>query len=196
MSNVKYEELTVKDFSIKNTSVTSIKGKDYRVENYCDLDSLDGTAFSAVCRFPKKSTGRFTLGSPFWFGAFMASTADGRIQVAHCDTDKTVRSLVYLDAKTAGVKSFTDSDFTVRLTFDILDNGNGKSDLNLGIYINGKLYNGQYYCVRNIDAATLTRNLQVYATATPFTLKSSKSNTDLSVYGFSNTGWKQQLGIG
>ena len=196
VSNASYEELTVKDFSVKNTSVTSIKGKDFRVENYCDLESLDGTAFSAVCRFPKKSMGRFTLGSPFWFGAFMASTADGRIQVAHCDTDKTVRNLVYLDAKTAGVKSFTDSDFTVKLTFDILDNGNGKADLNLGIYINGKLYNGQFYCVRNIDAGTLTRNLQIYATATPFTIKSAKSTTDLSVYGFSNTGWKRQLGIG
>ena len=196
LSNVKYEELTLKDFSIKNTAITEIAKKDYRIENYCDLDSLDGTAFSAVCRFPKNGMGRFTLGSPFWFGAFMASTSDGRIQVAHCDTDKTVRNFVYLDAKTAGLNSFTDSDINIRLTFDILDNGNGKADLKLGIYINGKLYNGQYYCVRNIDAATLTRNLQIYATGTPFTIKSSKSTTDLSVYGFSNTGWKKQLGVG
>ena len=196
MSDNEYEELTIKDFSVKNTVVTEIQKKDYRTENYCDLETLDGTAFSATCCFPKNGLGRFTLGSPFWFGAFMSSTADGRIQVAHCDTDKTVRNFVYLDAKTAGLTSFTDSDFTVRLTFDILDNGNGKSDLNLGIYINGKLYNGQHYCVRNIDAATLTRNLQIYATATPFTIKSSKSSTDLSVYGFTNNGWKKQLGIG
>ena len=195
LSNVKYEDLTLNDFSIKNTSVTAITGKDYRTENFCDLESIDGSSFTAVCRFPKNGMGRFTLGAPFWYGVFMASTADGRLQVAHCDSDTTVRKLAVLDAKTAGLKSFTDSDFTVRLTFDVLSVGNGKADLNVGIYINGKLYNGQHYCVRNIDENTLTRNLQVYVTHTPFTLKSSKSNTDLSVYGFSNTGWKQQLGI-
>ena len=197
ITNVDYEELTIDDFSVRNTAVTELaEGKNYRAENYCDLESLDNTAFSAVCRFPKDGVGRFTLGSPFWFGVLFTSTTDGRIQVAVCNSDTTVKTFVCLDAATAGVGSFTDKEFTVRLTFDILTVSEGKGDLIVGIYLNGQLYNGQHYYLRNISPEVLTRNLQMYATDAPFSIKAVKQSIDLSVYGFTNDGWRKQLGLG
>ncbi|MBR4762259.1 MAG: hypothetical protein IK086_06450, partial [Clostridia bacterium] len=106
VSNVKYEELSIEDFSVKNQNITKIEKKDWRTENYCDLETLDGTSFSAMCRFPKDGSARLSFGSPFWFGAFLSSASDGRIQVAFCDTDKTVKNVAYLEAETAGLSSF------------------------------------------------------------------------------------------
>ena len=190
-----YEELTAQDFSIRNTDLKEITGKDYRTENYCDLESLDGTAFTAVCRFPESGSGRFTLGSPFWYGVLFSSINKDKIQVAHCDSDKTIRTFVNLTPQKAGLTSFSEKEFTVRLTFDVTKKKNGKADIILGIFINGKLYNGRYYCVQDIDGATLTRNLQIYTTGLPFSIRSAKTAIDLSVYGFSNSNWKKQLGL-
>ena len=190
-----YEELSIYDFSIRNTDIKKITGKDYRTENYCDLESLDGTAFSAICRFPESGTGRFTLGAPFWYGVLFSCVGKDKIQVAHCDSDTTIRNFVSLDPLKAGLTSFSEKEFTVRLTFDVTKKSNGKSNIILGVFINGKLYNGRYYCVQDVDGKTLTRNLQLYTTAMPFSIRSAKNAIDLSVYGFSNSNWKNQLGL-
>lgn len=61
-------------------------------------------------------------------------------------------SLVTIDPQNAGVgKTFVNNEFLLQLSTEFVDHDNGGSDndIKLGIFINGKLYNNQYYYVDN-----------------------------------------------
>ena len=193
--NSTYEELTVHDFSIYDTKVESFAegAKEFRVENFCDLSSLNGTAFSAICNFPEGKVARFSLGGSFWRGVSFASTKDGRIEVFYVNTAGDTRVITRLSAETAGVDSLVGKDITLRVTFDITDQGNGKSNMRMGIYVNGTLYDGTHYTVSNIDSETMTRTMKVYLTEVPFEIKSVPTDVDLSIYGFDNKTWKEKI---
>lgn len=193
-STGKYEELTLHDFSILDRYARTIEeGKDFRAENYCDWETLDGTAVSVVCNFPENGSGRFSVGGSFWRGVYVGSRTDGRVEVCYVNAAGEMKRLAFLDAETAGVKTLTGRDVTFRLTFDIEETSDTLCDLKLGVYVNGKLYNDKHYTVRNAEIETLTRTFKVYATNAPFTVKSVVTQPDLSVYGFDNKTWKSKI---
>ena len=65
--------------------------------------------------------------------------------------------------------------------------------MRVGIYVNGKLYEGKHYIVRNIDTETMTRKMKLYVTEVPFEIKSVPITIDLSIYGFDNKTWKDKI---
>ena len=193
-ANSKYKELTLRDFSILSANVDSIEeGKDFRVENYHDWETLDGTAVSVVCNFPENGSARFSVGGSFWRGVYVGSREDGRVEVCYVNKAGDLKRLTYLDAETAGVTTLIGKDVTIRLTFDVVKTSATTSDFRLGIYVNGTLYDGKHYTVRNADTETLTRTFKIYAANAPFKLQSINTQPDLSIYGFDNKTWKSKI---
>ena len=196
MRDFAYEELTLHDFSILDTSVTSVEeGKDYRVENYCDLSSLDGSAFHALVKFPEEGTARFSLGGGFWRGILLDVASNGRIEVGHLDSDASYTRMVYVTPDALGTDTLLGKELEVTLTFDVLETTGGRADLRVGIYVNGTLYQGKYFTVCDIDPKTMTRTMKLWVKNTPFEIKSVPSEPDLSLYGFDNATWKRTLGL-
>ena len=193
VANSVYRELTMKDFSILDTKVESITGNDFRVENFYDRASLNGTAVSVICNFPSGGQGRFSLGGSFWRGVYFGSTKDGKIEVGYVNTAGDAQVITRMNAETAGVDAIVGKEVNLRVTFDITDKGHGKSDMRMGIYVNGKLYDGTYYTLRNVDTATMTRTMKLYVTSVPLEIKSAPITIDLAEFGFDNKTWKEKI---
>lgn len=193
VANSVYRELTMKDFSILDTKVESITGNDFRVENFYDRASLNGTAVSVICNFPSGGQGRFSLGGSFWRGVYFGSTKDGKIEVGYVNTAGDAQVITRMNAETAGVDAIVGKEVNLRVTFDITDKGHGKSDMRMGIYVNGKLYDGTYYTLRNVDTATMTRTMKLYVTSVPLEIKSAPMTIDLAEFGFDNKTWKEKI---
>ena len=188
-----YEELTLRDFSIIDSKATKIEGSDFRLSNYRDYDSLDGRAVSVVCSFPEDGAARFSIGGTFWRGVYLGTGNDGRMELCYVNAEGGLLRMDYIDAAKAGVSSLTGRSVTYRLTFDIKEGSGGKSELCVGLYINGKLYGGKHYTVHGADTETLTGTFKVYVVKAPFAISSVSRTPDLSIYGFSNESWKKRI---
>ncbi len=190
----KYEELTACDFSVLDSKTDEIEeGKEYRLSNYRDYDSLDGRAVSVVCSFPTDGAARFSIGGSFWRGVYLGTGNDGRMELSYVNAAGELMRMDYIDAGKAGVDRLTGKELTFRLTFDIEDGPDGRSELCVGLYINGKLYDGRHYIVHNADTDTLTATFKLYAVKAPFSVRSIDRAPDLTKYGFDNKGWKNEI---
>ena len=60
-----------------------------------------------------------------------------------------------LSADVAGVESFLNKEFILQLSFEYSEPANGQSDLTLGIYINGSLYNNQKFTIAACNTSAI-----------------------------------------
>lgn len=61
---------------------------------------------------------------------------------------------IVMNAKDAGVSSFVDDEFCLELSFEYYDaDSDGGTDLKLGVYIDGMLYGGQPFTIKDINPA-------------------------------------------
>ena len=180
-----YEELTFNDFSVIDTTINAVKPNEpVMISNYRDYRSLNETAVSVRVKFGDKEGDRFSLGGDTWQGISVIGLADGRIQVVYVGTDETLKNITYLIPEKAGVTALTGETIEMRMTFDLYKTADGKADLRLGIFINGKLYDNRYLMVKDVDTKQMTRTCMIYVTAGPFEVKSTYKKPDLSIYGF------------
>lgn len=171
------------------------KGEGFKKTSYYDYNTMNDTEFTGIYNFKKGATARFAIGDKsFWHGVIFNNEMDGTISVRHVDKHNESTKVVVLTPDVAGVASLTDTDVKVRITFDVMELGDDKADLKLGIYINDKLYNGQHYVVNDIYTSTLTRVMKLWALEGPYKVKSVHDTPTLEIYGFDEN-WRKTLNI-
>ena len=180
-----YDELTLCDFSVLNLSVGELKDDEtIGAYNYRDHRTLNETAVSVLVKFGGKEGDRFSLGGDIWQGISVIGLSDGRVQVVYVDTAGVLTNITYLTAEKAGLDTLIGETVEIRLTFDLYKTTDGKADLRLGIFINGKLYDNKYQMVKNVELKQMTRTCMIYAFEGPFEIKSVYRKPTLSIYGF------------
>lgn len=194
ISNPQYEELTFNDFSILDVKLDTEKvSPSYQKYNHYDFDLLGKTAVSGTVNFPNKKGANLVIGGERWQGIQFNSLAEGRIEVAYSPTKGSAK-FFYLEPSVAGMESLTGTDLELRITFDIVEMSSKRSDLKMGIYINGKLYNDQFFVVTDVDTTVLTRTLYICTVVGPIKIESVKQPIDLAIYGL-GADWKKTLGV-
>lgn len=185
MDTQDYDELTLCDFSVLNLKVGELKDDEtIGAYNYRDHRTLNETAVSVLVKFGGKEGDRFSLGGDIWQGVSVIGLADGRVQVVYVDTAGALTNITYLTAGKAGLDTLVGETVEIRLTFDLYETSEGKADLRLGIFINGKLYENRYQMVRNVELKQMTRTCMIYAFEGPYEIQSVYRKPDLSIYGF------------
>ena len=133
------------------------------------------------------------FGGDKWHGIQFNFLAGGRIEVAYAPTKGTARYF-YLEPSVLGVDSLSGRDLDIRVTFDILEYSSERSDLHLGVYINGALYNNEFFTIPDVDMSVMTRTLFICTVVGPVKIESIKKPIDLGIYGLGED-WKKTLGI-
>ena len=188
----RYKELTPRDFMVadreyKKVSVTSVY----------DYTTLDGIAVTANVKFSADSVDQcaFYYGKT-WMGARVALRADGKLQISHLHKDGTQVILDRIDPKSVGMKTFTDTRFTLRLTFDTIKAEGGYIHYRLGVYVNGKPCDSGAYLVKYTEPITLQSTMFIYAGKSgSISIDSEKAPVDFSIFGLQKATWKKMLGI-
>lgn len=191
LADYMYEELTFHDFSVLDTKVEKITdGSSVIISNYCDWNSLDGTAVSGTYQFSKDQGDRFGFGGTFWEGIIFASAGGRQISVSYVDSEDVVHNIVRLKPEKAGMSALLGEKVSFRITFDVIKTSETDADLRLGIYLGDKLYDGKHFMLRNVKQTTLTRTCKLYVYNGPYEIESVKTPSDLSIFGFDNKTWK------
>ena len=98
--------------------------------------------------------------------------------------------------ETVGLKTFLGTEFTLRLTYDIVKNEGGIVDYRLGAFVNGKPCGDGAYLVKCAEVETLRSAMFIYAgNKGSIIINSEKSAVDFSIFGFDKSTWKQALNI-
>lgn len=67
-----------------------------------------------------------------------------------------------MSASVADLSSFIGKEFLLQMSFEYSEPVDGKSDLTLGVYINGKLYNNEKFVIQNCNVANLGSTIALY----------------------------------
>ncbi len=192
-ANPTYTELTLRDFVIKDRIFSGNTSK-YAIY---DNNTFDSTAFSANIKFSSEKAGNCAvyIGGTAWSGLRIEARKDGSLAISHLHIDGTQTWLLNLDPEKAGISSFVDNAFNIRLTFDVIKNNSQYSDYLLGVYINGKLYGDEFVTAKCVEAATLQRTIFIYTVKEgSIEIKSLNNKVDFTIFGFDNS-WKKTLTI-
>ncbi len=93
-----------------------------------------------------------------------------------------------ISAATAGVTSFINKDFLLKLKFDFGEaNSSNKADLTLGVYVNGKLYNGQTHTFTNCNLSKFGNRMTLYRSNTSSVITVGPAKLEPVVYDFNGT---------
>lgn len=196
VAKCKYEDLTLRDFSIFDVDMDMKEEDVVSKKNYCDLDSLDSTAVNLQLSLPvSDQSHRIIIGANNWRGFNLISYNDGTLWLVYVGEGSNMKTVSYLQPEKAGVENFSDKDMDVRMVFDVMNTTKGRADVKLSIYFNGKLYNNRPFYVRDITSEFLSRAMIVNAKGTGnYTVKSVEQPADFTKYGFDNN-WKKTLGL-
>ncbi len=176
-----YEEVTIKDF-------VDDSGKVMEEKAYTCPDPtkgiFEGFSLAKHADFNKKVLSMNVMfkaggygaridvaGSEKWKGLMVYPTTTGdqlyvMATTSYCGVDSN-QSIV-VDATTAGIDSFIDTQFLMQLTFDFSEVVNGKTDLTVGVSINGKLCKSKTFT--GCDASAFGNQLGLYRQADDATI--------------------------
>lgn len=107
-------------------------------------------------------------GNATWVGFNLYPSTDGSELVVAKTWGSTITSSATptLSAHTAGVSSFINNELLIQMSFEHGEVVDGKTDLKLGIYINGKLYNNEVFTIAECNVSTLGARLAFYPQTT------------------------------
>ena len=192
VASPEYVETTARDYSIPNTTYTNRE-----VYGYYDGKTMDQTAFTAILKFSKEKAGSNAvyIGGKKWTGLRVHLGADGNLAFNHLHMDGHQSLVAVVSPQEVGMNTFFDTNFELRVTFDVLKEDATYTNYHLGIYINGQMVDNDYAKVKYVEEETLSRNLFIY---TPkdgsVTITSVNNEVDFSVWGLDKS-WKKTLGI-
>ena len=143
-SSVVLKELTTTDLGIKNGYYSST------VNGNSAAETLDQTAVTAYVTFG--GTGSVAFGSN-GKGVVYTYSGNNTVTVSHIKADNTVVNIgqVQIPANRAT---------ELRTTFQFIKAGD-KTNLKIGVFVNGKLTNYKYFLVEDVDISVLTRSISV-----------------------------------
>jgi len=188
----KYKELTTQDFMIANREYKKVS-----VTSVYDYASLDKSAVTLKLKFSKDSAEQCSVYfGPTWYGTRISTRENGSLRLSHVHKDGTLIVLTDIAPETVGLKTFLGTEFTLRLTYDIVKNEGGLVDYRLGAFVNGKPCGNGAYLVKCAEVETLRSAMFIYAgNQGSVIINSEKSAVDFSIFGFNKLTWKQALKI-
>lgn len=152
----RYKWLTVSDFQSGGSKLEgSYTAADMDFIHNAD-EYLDNTVFTAKVKFPEGGTNRLYIGTG-WSGFFFNGTADG---VQLCDKSGSLIKL-FNDAE-AGCQLIQNSDLKLTVSFEFLNNDGTNTDLKIGVFFNGKLYQNEYITYSGYETANLKQTIKLY----------------------------------
>ena len=188
----KYKELTTQDFMISNREYKKVS-----VTSVYDYAPLDKTAVTLKVKFSQDSAEQCSVYlGPTWYGTRISTREDGSLRLSHVHKDGTLTVLANIAPETVGLKTFLGTEFTLRLTYDVVKNEGGLVDYRLGAFVNGKTCGDGAYLVKCAEAETLRSAMFIYAGKQgSVVINTEKSDVDFSIFGFEKATWKQALHI-
>ncbi len=160
-----FNHITLKDFADTEGNVMEAgeyegssggAHKDYYATG---LTNFDDTVLSMKVKFEAGSykNSLILAGTHGWQGFNIHPNNDGTSLVVDKTwiSGMTSSETPTLSAGVAGVSSFLNEEFILQLSFEYSDAVDGKSDLTLGIYINGELYNNQKFTIAGCSTSAI-----------------------------------------
>ena len=145
-SAVVTEELTTKDLGMKNGQYSAV------TYGTASTESLDRTAITANITFGNQTGNAVAFGCD-GKGIVFTHTAYNTVALTHVKADGTVVDIAQLQMTANRAAE-------IRTTFEFIKAGE-KTNLKLGVFVNGKLTDYQYYLVEDVDVSVLTRSISV-----------------------------------
>ena len=142
-----FEELALSDFGIADGTYSKNKYYEY------DLSTYDGTVLNADVLFANKNSFIKMGGRDSYI--MLVPDSNNNLEIKHSNEGK-LKTVGVISSKTAG-SNLVGSKLRLRVKFDFADLNADKTDLVLGIYINGKLYNYDYFVIKDVDVASIIR---------------------------------------
>ena len=143
-SSVRIQELTNADLGINKGVYTAT------VNGEASSESLNGTAITAEVTFGKGASiayGKEGKGIVFTYAG------EGVLKVSHVKADGTVVAIGEVKISSKGAAQ-------LRTTVELIKAGE-KTNLKLGVFVNGKLSGYKYFLVEDVDAFVLTKGMTI-----------------------------------
>lgn len=170
-------ELTASDFGLNGVKVSNAdKNAVY------DEQTFDNTAVMMMMNFPSGSSNSMYLGGNDT-GIRLRAGKSGKIALSYVDNE-TVKSIATLNPDKVGVESLTDETLKWQFVFLMSDTESDTTRLSLGVYVDGKLYGGEYFLLNDVDAECLKRIIGIHAPNGTFDI-SNQVYEELTFYDFS-----------
>lgn len=186
-----YVELTARDFMVANKDYTKAS-----VYNTYDFNSLGGKAFTANVSFSKESAGNYGLylGGDMWSGLRAEVRSNGVLRLSHIHEDGMQTILAEIAAEEVGLKTFFDTKFKLRFTFDVVEGEKGYVNYRLGVYINDKQYKNDYLWLKYAEESALTETIFIYTQkGGTISVESVYPEVDFSIWGVAKDTWRKIL---
>ncbi len=147
-----FKELTLADFGLEDMELlNSSKSGEY------DSSLLDGVAVSVAITFPKALRNYYYIGGAN-SGIRFEPQSDGTVKIAFV-MGAAVKNVITLTADKAGVDSLTENEIILRTTIKLSNIVGNKADVELGIYINGKLYDDNTVVITGRNTGALQKKI-------------------------------------
>lgn len=165
-----YKWLTASDFqsggSLLGAAYTS-QDTDY-IHNSDEF--LDHTVFTAKVSFSPSGENRLYLGGS-WKGVFFQGTQNG-IQLCRASNGALIKR--FSDAE-AGCQLIQNSDLKLTVSFEFLNNDRTNTDLKIGVFFNGNLYQNEYITCTGFNTADLKQLIKLYVKNSALTVASAST---------------------
>ncbi len=194
-----FSEWTFKDVGI--TADKTLTDNDLWDNNYTNGRSLDKTIFRGKIKFSNdhssQAFGNFYIGAKDpaseskWRGiVFTANGADklnfGFVGTDGCFFDGTGKTqntsngyLAVFDPAVAGTTLRGNADLQVSISVEYVNQTSDTTDLKLGVFFDGKLYDGKYYTVKDVPLGYLKQTIRFNPTGKSNEVKSCVAGTYL-----------------
>ena len=198
------QKLTIADFV--DTSGNQMQAKDYPwitggvddfyLQNHANFDNKE-LYLRLKYQYGGDETRIHLAGTTLYSGLMIYTNKEGTYlfivaSQAYAGTDNF--QAIEISATKAGVASFVDKEFLLQLnfTFDEADSNN-KTDLKLGIYINGKLYNNQIQKISNCNITKFGNHMCLYRANAKSVITVGDVNVKPVAYDFNGTDFDTTL---
>ena len=132
-----------------------------------DLNStLDKTVFTAKVKFSKTGENRIYIGGS-WKGVFFQGATDG-IRLFKADGSHI---MTFTD-DIAGCQLTENNDLKLTISFEFLNNDGTNTDLKIGVFFNGNLYQNEYITCTGFNTADLKQLIKLYVKNSALTVAS------------------------
>ena len=189
-----FSEWTFQDVGIADKTLTD---NDLWNTEYTNGRSLDKTIFRGKIKFSNDSFGNFYIGAKDptsgskWRGLLFTANGADKLNFGFVGTDgcffdangKTTNTsngfLTVFDPAVAGTTLRGNADLQVSISVEYVNQTSDKTDLKLGVFFDGKLYDNTYYTVKDVPLGYLKQTIRFYPTCKSNEVKSCVAGTYL-----------------
>lgn len=158
---VETEEVTSPDdLTPWDIKTVGLEDGDYVKNGTATGKSQNGTAFRSKITFPAGMTGAEYIN--LWIGNegtgyVIQASANGGTSLAFMHFGSNFSRTI--EADKAGVDTFAGKEFELTLTTEFVNTSGDKTDVNVGLYINNKLYDNQYLKITGASVNDFPQNI-------------------------------------